>query len=148
MLYPDTSAIVKLYVKEELSKEVGTWIKQNNEALPLTSFHDLEFNNALRLKQFRGEITEKDVGRIISKFTSHQRLGIFYRPQINWPEIFEHAVKLSNLHTKSTGARSLDVLHVAAALSFNAERFLTFDAKQANLVSRAKIKLVTISKCS
>ncbi len=123
MVYLDTSAIVKLYIKEEYSREVSAWLKQNNEAVPLTGFHDLEFNNALRLKQFRGEITEDGVQNIISKLIFHQTLGIFYRPQLNWHDIFNLAAKLSNNHTGSIGARSLDVLHVASALSIDAEKF-------------------------
>ncbi len=145
MIYLDTSAIVKLYVKEVLSREISNWIKKNNEAIPLTGVHDLEFNNALRLKQFRGEIIEEEFRRVISKFNSHQRLGVFYRPQLNWKEILKFAVQLSNNHTADIGSRSLDILHVASALAINSEKFLTFHESQSNLASLAKIELIDIS---
>lgn len=144
MLYLDTSAIVKLYIKEDHSSDVSLWLKQNDEALPLTSFHDLEFNNALRLKQFRGEITEEVVQGIIQIFISHQSLGIFYRPPIDWPAIFKHAHKLSSNYTGSIGSRSLDILHVASALSIDAEYFLTFDERQSNLAVLNGIKIVSV----
>ena len=56
MIYIDTSIIVKLYIKEELSFEASHWVKKNNEANPLTGIHELEFTNAIYLKQFRSEI--------------------------------------------------------------------------------------------
>ena len=38
MIYVDTSIIVKLYVREALSLEAAAWVRENNEALPLTLF--------------------------------------------------------------------------------------------------------------
>ncbi len=61
MVYVDTSVIVKLYIKEEQSREASNWLKKNNEAVPLTRFHDLEFINAIHLKQFRSEITKDEI---------------------------------------------------------------------------------------
>ncbi|MFW5635186.1 MAG: hypothetical protein ACOCWY_03410 [Thermodesulfobacteriota bacterium] len=46
MLYVDTSAIVKLYVREALSMEISEFLRENDQALPLTRFHELEFSNA------------------------------------------------------------------------------------------------------
>jgi hypothetical protein len=50
VIYIDTSIIVKLYIKEELSFEASHWVKKNNEAIPLTGIHELEFINAIYLK--------------------------------------------------------------------------------------------------
>lgn len=50
MLYVDTSAIVKLYVREALSMETSDFIRKNDQAIPLTRFHELEFPNALLKK--------------------------------------------------------------------------------------------------
>jgi predicted nucleic acid-binding protein len=145
VLYVDTSAIVKLYIKEEHSLDVSNWLKENNEAIPLTSFHDLEFNNAINQKQFRAEITVTEARLIISKLDDHEIKGIFYRPQLNWTDIFECAINLSKNYTAGTGSRSLDILHVASALSIKADRFLTFDDRQSKLASLAGLK---IEKCS
>jgi predicted nucleic acid-binding protein len=41
VIYVDTSVIVKLYFKEEYSREASSWLKENNEAMRLTSFHGL-----------------------------------------------------------------------------------------------------------
>ncbi|MBN1843430.1 MAG: type II toxin-antitoxin system VapC family toxin [Deltaproteobacteria bacterium] len=141
MLYVDTSVIVKLYFREQYSLDASNWLRNNDEAIPLTSFHELEFNNAVYLKRFRAEITEKEVALILSRFDKHQRKGIYYRPQLNWTEIFSYALDLSKQHTRKTGVRSLDILHVASALSMKADRFITFDDRQSNLAFLAELKI-------
>ena len=144
MLYVDTSIIVKLYIKEECSLDASNRIIENNEAIPLTGFHDLEFTNAINLKHFRGEITEDEAGYIMSKFYEHESKGIYYRPQLSWAETFRYASNLSGNHTKNTGSRSLDILHVALALSIKADKFLTFDTRQSKLASLAGLKIVKV----
>ena len=144
MLYVDTSVIVKLYIKEEYSLEVSHWIRRNNEAIPLTRFHELEFTNAIYFKQFRTEMTNEQVLLVLSKFDEHQRRGVYYRPQINWTDIINFALDLSQSHTKTTGSRSLDILHVASALTIKANRFLTLDKRQSALAGLAGL---TIDNC-
>jgi predicted nucleic acid-binding protein len=145
VLYVDTSVMVKLYIKEEYSLEVSHWIRRNNEAIPLTRFHELEFTNAIYLKQFRTEMTNEQVLLILSKFDEHQRKGVYYRPQINWTDTINFALDLSQSHTKTTGSRSLDILHVASALAIKANRFLTLDKRQIALAGLAGL---TIDNCA
>ena len=143
MLYIDTSVIVKLYIKEKHSLYISNWLKENNEAIPLTIFHELEFNNAINLKKFRAEITTNELRLIMAKFAEHESKGIFYRPQISWTDTFKYAVDLSRKHTNKTGSRALDILHVASALSIKADRFLTFDERQSRLAALSGIKIKT-----
>jgi predicted nucleic acid-binding protein len=144
VLYVDTSVLVKLYIKEEYSLEVSHWIRRNNEAIPLTRFHELEFTNAIYLKQFRTEMTNEQALLVLSKFDEHQRRGVYYRPQINWTDGINFALDLSQNHTKTTGSRSLDILHVASALAIKANRFLTLDKRQSALAGLAGL---TIDNC-
>jgi len=133
VVYVDTSVIVKLYFKEEYSRDTSNWLKENNEAIPLTSFHELELKNAIHLKQFRAEITLDETRLIMSRFEEHEKSGIYYRPQLDWSAIVIHAIDLSKKHSASIGSRSLDILHVASALSINADRLLTLDDRQTKL---------------
>jgi len=80
----------------------------------------------------------------MSKFYEHESKGIYYRPQLSWAEIFRYAIDLSKNHTKNTGSRSLDILHVASALSMKAGRFLTLDTRQSKLASLAGLKIVKV----
>lgn len=144
MLYVDTSVIVKLYVRETYSKEAAAFLKSNDEAIPLTRFHDLEFSNAVHLKGFRGELTDTEAEAIVSTFKDHEKSGIYFRPPIGWPRTFDLAVELATHHTKKIGARSLDILHVASALAVGSDRFLTLDGRQANLAVLAGLNVESI----
>ncbi|MCD6534465.1 MAG: type II toxin-antitoxin system VapC family toxin [Deltaproteobacteria bacterium] len=144
MLYIDTSVIVKLYIKEEHSLAVSNWLKKNNEAIPLTAFHELEFNNAINLKEFRGEITADEIRQIITKFDEHKNIGVFYRPQINWTDTFKYAVDLSKKYTGKMGSRSLDILHVASALLIKTDRFFTLDERQSKLAALSGMENIGI----
>ena len=143
MVYVDTSVLVKLYIKEAYSRKASDWIKANNEAISKTIFHELEFTNAIQLKLFRKEMSEKQADLILGRFNEHEKQGIFYTPPINWPDVFNHSLELSNSHTKSVGSRSLDIIHVASALSMGADRFFTFDTQQSQLALAAGIQIVT-----
>jgi len=146
VIYTDTSVIIKLYIREKYSFDASNWFKKNNEAIPLTSIHDLEFQNAINLKQFRSEIAQNEADFILSKFNSHESKGVFYRPRLNWSDVFKQAVILSRKHTVKTGSRSLDILHVASAISIKADKFLTFDERQAKLASLAGLTIEKILK--
>lgn len=144
MLYIDTSVMVKLYVKENHSFDVSRWIKKNNEAIPLTGIHELEFVNAINLKRYRSEISEGDIRLITARFTEHEHRGVYYRPQIDWSDIFFNAAALSKTRTAKTGSRSLDILHVASALSIRAGQFMTFDDRQSELASIAGLRIIKL----
>ena len=146
MVYADTSVIIKLYIKEKLSSDVSDWIRKNNEAIPLTRFHDLEFTNAIHSKRFRSEITEKETQYILQKLDEHEKRGVYYRPSLEWTDIFESAVDLSNKHTGQIGVRSLDILHIASALTVEADRFLTFDERQLKLATLAGLEIESCVK--
>jgi predicted nucleic acid-binding protein len=144
MIYVDTSAIVKLYIKETDSLSISEWLKNNNEPIPLTSLIELELINALKLKQFRKEISNEDFEKINLKLREHEERGVYYRPSMDWIGVFNYAFDLSKKHTANIGSRSLDILHVASALFLKKDIILTFDERQAQLSSVAGLK---IEKC-
>lgn len=137
MIYLDTSVIVKLYFREALSKKVAAWLKTTNEAIPLTLLHELEFLNAIALKRFRDEISEDDAERVHAMLEKHKTAGVYFRPQVEWPGVFNRAIELSARHSKTIGSRSLDILHVALALSTETTRFVTLDQRQSELAESA-----------
>jgi predicted nucleic acid-binding protein len=142
--YIDTSVIVKLYSLELYSLEASEWIKKNDEAIPLTNLHELEFTNAIYLKQFRGEISSGQANLILSGFDEHQKRGIYYRPKLNWTEIWSTSLDLSRKYTGISGSRSLDILHIAAALVLKLNRFVTLDARQSDLAKTVGLKVISV----
>lgn len=55
--------------------------------------------------------------------------GIFDRVAPDLPGIVREAERLSALHSETLGTRTLDILHVAAALVLGCPAFLTFDRR-------------------
>ena len=140
MRYFDTSVIVKLYVREPRSAEAAALVQQGRKAIPLTHFHELEFANALRLKQFRAEADANQIGNILDKLHTHLERGVYFRPDIDWHEVLRQAERLSQAHTCRIGTRTLDLIHVASALIMGADHFLTFDERQQNLARKVGLK--------
>jgi predicted nucleic acid-binding protein len=54
-----------------------------------------------------------------------------------WGKLVREAESLAEHHTPVIGARSLDILHVAAALVLGATEFCTFDTRQGKLARAA-----------
>lgn len=77
MIYIDTSAIVKLYIKEPDSREFYKWLTKNNESIPMTPLIELEFINAVKLKEFRKEIGKDDVNHIFRRLKEHEERGVY-----------------------------------------------------------------------
>lgn len=53
---------------------------------------------------------------------------------------FEICTELSRIYTPQFGTRTIDTLHVAAALELKAERFWTFDDRQKKLAKAVGLK--------
>jgi predicted nucleic acid-binding protein len=52
-VYFDTSALIKLYYPEAESETLAAWIGENNIAISVSPFHEVELRNAFALKLFR-----------------------------------------------------------------------------------------------
>ena len=142
MLYADTSVIVKLYFRETYSREAADRISQYGESIPFTPFHDLEFTNAVNLKLFRKELTQSKANIIFERFSEHEQKGVYYRPPIDWTETMIRSIDLSKRHTSDIGSISLDIMHVALALSIGADRFFTLDGRQSQLALMAGLNVI------
>ena len=57
------------------------------------------------------------------------------RATIKWPAAFRRVARLSERYSATTGTRSLDILHVAAAKSLRAVEFISFEGRQRALAS-------------
>ena len=54
-----------------------------------------------------------------------------------WEKLVREAESLAEQHTPAIGSRSLDILHVAAALVLGATEFCTLDTRQGKLAQLA-----------
>ena len=140
MIYLDTSALIKLYLREAGSGDVQAVVASQSDPLPVWELHEMELINALRLKIFWKEITESDAAGQIANFNRRQSNGMYYMPEIGRSDLLDRYLQLS-VHTPTLGCRTLDILHVAAAVLLGTALFVSFDQRQRQLAELAGLKV-------
>ena len=144
MLYLDTSALLKLYLKEQGSAETQRLVAGQRHPLPVWEIQQMEFVNALRLKVFWKDISSADAERQIDLFKERRRRGLYYHPEIDRLELTETFERLSR-DTVHHGGRTFDILHVACALVLGARQLVTFDTKQSLVARQAGLEVPDLS---
>jgi predicted nucleic acid-binding protein len=134
----DTSFLVSLYTPDANSAEAQGCALEHGE-IWLAPFGEFEFINAIQLRVFRKEITPHEADQSLRAFDDDT--GTFLRRRAMPATAYEQAFLLARRHTRQTGVRSLDILHVAIALTLDAEVFLTFDRAQKRLARSAGLKV-------
>ena len=146
--YADTNFLANLYLPRvhlvEARRVLADFLRRHDEALPFTPLHRLEFRNAIRLAVFRrAEPGELSIDHTVARrvLADHEadldeRIFIEHTP-IDWTEALRQAEVLSKANTEEKGFRSLDLLHVGAALSLGAKEFFTFDRGAGQLAKLA-----------
>lgn len=134
--YFDSAIIVKLYVKEATSPDAIRHVSACLAPYALTEWQTLEVRNAVRLKAFRAEITDEEMRRSLSDFEQDITLGRWKRPSYTVADVEHKADELSAGYSAKLGCRTLDIIHVAAALVIGIHVFVTFDARQAVLAKQ------------
>lgn len=128
--YADTGFIASLYLEETTSARAEAIFADLGSPLPLTPLVLLELRNAFNLAVKRGRITEPVRNKLWSRFESNVADGVFVRTPVESADLYSRARALSDRHTIREASRTLDLLHVAAALTLGAREFLTFDLRQ------------------
>lgn len=135
--YFDSAIIVKLYVQEANSTEAIQLVSAQTAPYALTSWQALEVRNAIRLKAFRREILPTEMTQSIAALEQDIGAGRWVRPGYTVAAVEQKAEELSAGHAAAIGCRTLDIIHVAAALVMEAKEFVTFDHRQAALARTA-----------
>ncbi len=143
-IYFDTGVLLPLYIEEVFSDSVTTFMEAHHEPVPINLFHEAEFENALRLKVFRGDIPSSKVTQILRDRDEDITLGRLVRRPVNWVQALEEAWRLGALVTAHTGCRTLDLLHVAIAVKWGCGQFVTADERQMKAARKAGLKVVEI----
>jgi predicted nucleic acid-binding protein len=142
-IYLDTSLLVSLYSPDANSAAASRILQVSTGTLHITPLVELELLNALELRVFRKEISASQAHSSSTAFEQDLRDSVF---QLNpLPQnVFLRAGLLSRQTTARFGTRTADVLHVAAALEFQADYFYTFDRQQRRLAQAARLKVNAI----
>jgi len=145
MLYLDTSALLKLYVREDGSEAVQAVVQAQSEPLPVWEVQEMELLNALKLKVFWEELSESEAEYQASLFGQRKDRGLYFTPDIRRAELMSEFKRLS-VHTPRLGCRTMDILHVACALQLSPDRFLSFDTRQRNLAEAVGLPVADLAQ--
>ena len=127
----DSSFLVSNYIQDIHSPEAI----RRMSALPsvwVTPLNRTELVHALQQYVFRKQLSAFEAQRAWSEFQQDCARGIWI--PIGLPErIWETGITLAQNYGPTLGVRTLDSLHVACAFELKAQRFWTFDDRQARL---------------
>jgi predicted nucleic acid-binding protein len=139
--YADTSFLFSVYLRDANTVRAKLLLRGLTAPLPQTAFHRLELRNAISLAVFQKRLTAAEATMAwmdVEADLRDSRLSPFLP---NWASVFAKAEEVARLHTPTTGNRSLDVLHIAAAVVMGMTDFLTFDTRQALLARQLNLNV-------
>ena len=106
------------------------WVRTTEGDTVAMSMEELELLNAFQLSVFRGEIDASAAVRKKQLFSGDLARGVFVIQPVPASALYSKAIELSDHHSAAIGTRSLDLMHVAAAMILEAGLFLSFDERQ------------------
>ena len=144
-VYFDTGLLVKLYLTEQNSLEATALIHSHGIPICFCGLQRTELRNALYRKCGRGEITEKQLAVALKDIQADMDGGVLQMPDIEWPEVWTNADRLTAKYAMATQCRTLDVLHVAVAMQLDIKIFGTTDVRQMVVARKAGLKVVSLA---
>ena len=141
-VYADTGFIVSLYKTETTSARAARIMKRLQAPVWLSQLGELELRNAFHLSVFRGELGADAAARKMRLFLGDMQTGIFSIMPVPAFSLYSKAAELADRHSARLGTRSLDLMHVAAALLLKAETFLSFDERQRKAAKAEGLKVL------
>ena len=140
-VYADTGFVVSLYKTETTSVRAAKIMKRLQAPVWLTPLGELELHNACHLSVFRGEF-DADVAALKQRlFQEDLNNGVFAIIPVPAATLYPKAIALADRHSARLGTRSLDLMHVAAALIIQAATFLSFDERQRKAAKAEGLKI-------
>lgn len=135
----DASFLFSLYVFDANSAAASAKMKRVVLPLLLTDIGRVEILNAIGLRLFRKELRPAEAKKVYALFREDIEQGVVQIVPLP-SAAYQRAEQIARNHTPVLGTRTLDVLHVAAALVLRADAFYTFDQKQAALASALNLR--------
>jgi predicted nucleic acid-binding protein len=108
----------------------------------VTRFGRAELVNSFQLAVYRHLIDAHDARAAIADLEDDVRAGRITLVDVLWRRTLDLVAELSIQHTPALGTRTLDVLHVATAVTLEMRRFVTYDDRQAALARAAGLRVV------
>lgn len=112
-IYLDTSSLIKLYNKEQGTKDLLEFISKNVDKIFLSELAKIDFNSAILKKVRTKELSEEIAYKVISFFEKDY-------PKFNWIIISQSVLTSAKEFVKiygKKGLRTLDAIQLACAVT-------------------------------
>jgi predicted nucleic acid-binding protein len=145
--YADSSALVPLYVPESFSAAARSVVSKAGQ-VPFTALHQLEVPNAFELLVGRRLITRDQCRAILRQLHDDVESQRLVPTTLDLDRMFADAGELSRKYTARVLARSLDLLHVAAAHLALCKTFVSADQRQLAVARATGLSVLNIGRLS
>jgi predicted nucleic acid-binding protein len=114
--------------------------------IPFTPIHQLELTNAFEHLVGRRLLTRDECRRLYEQLADDLDNGRLVTVAGDLDAVIAHAVELSRAHAARFLARSLDLMHVAAAQGLGCKTFVSADDRQLAVARAAGLKPLDIKR--
>jgi len=134
--FADTSFLFAFYFPRGGSEQAIQKMETTRESPVISSLVRYEFQQAVWFKVWlhsNGEasgVSQQNAQAVLAAFDLDLEQGVWRVEDAGFAPLLARAESLAFAHTLRSGARSMDLLHVAAALETGAEELLSFDQNQ------------------
>jgi predicted nucleic acid-binding protein len=139
--YADTSFLFPFYVPDANTQRCLVWRKRYPIQLVFTSFHRIELRNALSLACFQKRIDDRKMLAAWELVETDLETGALTYEELDWKKVIARTEEFARVETKAIGTRTLDILHVASAITLGHDHFCTCDLRQSKLAEKAGLTL-------
>ena len=144
MVYCDSSFLVALSVPDAFTGKARRMAAGFSDPIPLVLIGELELFHRVHSAVGENRLSVKEHFSVIRQIEEDLADGILVRKNLHPREHLNEALRLSRKFASKLPCRSLDILHVAAALQMKYEHFASFDRRQRELASTAGLRLLPV----
>ena len=142
MTYCDSSFLLALLLPGDFFyPHAARLAARFKEGIPFTLLTELEVTNTIRRALREKAITQAEHDTAFRQIEADLADGILAWHDTPQAKLYRIARELSQRHTPSIPARSLDILQTATALLIDANAFYTFDLRQRQLATACGLKV-------
>jgi hypothetical protein len=134
-----------LYVTEWFSDAAESALRPAGQ-IPFTAIHRLEVPNAFEHMVGRGLMTREECRSVQQQLQDDLDGQRLMPVSVDLDRVFTQASELSALYAAKHLARSLDLLHVAAAHASGCTRFVSADERQLAVAKASGLRAVDIKR--
>jgi hypothetical protein len=124
---------------------VVSFVESQKQPLVMTRHLSLEVQTAIRRQIFTKTLPAGKANQAIQNFNRDVGLSyVFNQPDLDMHRVYGRALGISREWADTLGVRTLDILHVAAALELKLNEFATGDKQQAQLAGQCGLNVTRL----